>query len=179
MSSGGSFTVWIKEFFEDMLKKCIDPGCMISNLEPPKKETISKKFSSTVVTAITAGGLSIPLRTVSTIHTSHDQWMTQFKILSILLRCIIRQVDIKSAFRLLPMHPSDCHLITMEWNHQIYTCRYLHTVWLLLAPKLFSILADPLSWIAQSYGPSREPILSEKPGYLYPTLQKFRFPTSS
>ena len=33
-------------------------------------------------------------------------------------------MDIKSAFKLLPMHPADRHLLAMEWNKGIYvdTC---------------------------------------------------------
>ena len=37
---------------------------------------------------------------------------------------LLAKVDIKHAFRLLPVHPADRHLLTMEWNQSIYidTC---------------------------------------------------------
>ena len=66
---------------------------------------------------------------------------------------LLAKVDIKSAFRLLPIHPSDRHLTTMKWNQQIYidTCLPFG---LRSAPKLFNILADLLAWTAQKNGVS-------------------------
>ena len=64
---------------------------------------------------------------------------------------LLAKVDIKSAFRLLPVHPSDWHLIAMKWNHQIYIDACL-PFGLRSVPKLFNILADLLTWIAQRNG---------------------------
>ena len=33
---------------------------------------------------------------------------------------MLEKIDIKSAFRLLPVHPADCHLLGMRWKDQIY-----------------------------------------------------------
>ena len=57
---------------------------------------------------------------------------------------LLAKIDIKSAFRLLPVHPSDRYLLAMEWNKGIYidTCLPFG---LRSAPKLFNILADFLS----------------------------------
>ena len=40
---------------------------------------------------------------------------------------LLAKIDIKSAFRLLPVHPADCHLLSMKWNKQIFidTCLLL------------------------------------------------------
>ena len=59
---------------------------------------------------------------------------------------LLAKIDIKSAFRLLPVHPADRHLLTMSWNHHTYidTCLPFG---LRSAPKLFNVLADLLSWI--------------------------------
>ena len=64
---------------------------------------------------------------------------------------LLAKVDIKHAFRLLPIHPADRHLLTMEWNQSIYidTCLPFG---LRSAPKLFNILADLLSWITTQRG---------------------------
>ena len=59
-------------------------------------------------------------------------------------RTLLAKMDIKSAFRLLPVHPSDRHLLAMEWNKGIYIDTYL-PFGLRSAPKLFNILADFLS----------------------------------
>ena len=57
---------------------------------------------------------------------------------------LLAKIDIKSAFRLLPVHPADRHLLAMKWHDHLYvdTCLPfdLHS-----APKLFNILANLLS----------------------------------
>ena len=64
---------------------------------------------------------------------------------------LLAKIDIKHAFRLLPVHPADRHLLAMRWRHQIFinTCLPfgLHSV-----PKLFNVLADLLSWILEQQG---------------------------
>ena len=59
---------------------------------------------------------------------------------------LLAKIDIKSAFRLLPVHPADCHLLAMKWSKQLYidTCLPFG---LRSAPKQFNVLADLLSWI--------------------------------
>ena len=66
---------------------------------------------------------------------------------------LLAKLDMKNAFRLLPVHPADRHLLAMEWNNQVYidTCLPFG---LRSAPKLFTILADLLSWIAIDKGVS-------------------------
>ena len=63
----------------------------------------------------------------------------------------LAKIDIRNAFRLLPVHSADCHMLGMRWNNQIYidTCLPFG---LCSAPKLFNILADLLSWILRSKG---------------------------
>ena len=69
---------------------------------------------------------------------------------------LLAKVDIKNAFRLLPVHPADRHMLAMKWNNQVYIDTRL-PFGLRSAPKLFNILADFLSWILESKGVS--PIL--------------------
>ena len=66
---------------------------------------------------------------------------------------LLAKIDIKSAFRLLPVHPADRHLLAMKWSKQLYidTCLPFG---LRSAPKLFNILADLLSWILEQKGVS-------------------------
>ena len=61
---------------------------------------------------------------------------------------LLAKIDIKSAFRLLPVHPADRHLLGMEWQGKVYidTCLPFG---LRSAPKLFNVLAELLSWIAK------------------------------
>jgi len=57
---------------------------------------------------------------------------------------LLAKIDIKSAFRLLPVHPTDRHMLGMQWSDGIYidTCLPFG---LRSAPKLFNILADLLA----------------------------------
>ena len=64
---------------------------------------------------------------------------------------LMAKIDIKNAFRLLPVHPADRHLLAMEWNKRLYIDNCL-PFGLRSAPKLFNILADLLSWIAKQHG---------------------------
>ena len=61
---------------------------------------------------------------------------------------LLAKIDIKSAFRLLPVNPADRHILGVKWNDGIYIDTCLPFV-LRSAPKLFNILADLLPWIAQ------------------------------
>ena len=64
---------------------------------------------------------------------------------------LLAKIDVKSAFRLLPVHPSDRHLLAMDWDHSLYinTCLPFR---LQSVPKLFNVLADLLSWILTQKG---------------------------
>ena len=75
------------------------------------------------------------------------------KILELGPNTLMAKLDIKSAFRLLPVHPADRHLLAMEWQKGIYidTCLPFG---LRSAPKLFNILADLLSWTIVQRGVS-------------------------
>ena len=65
----------------------------------------------------------------------------------------LAKIDIKSAFRLIPVHPADRHLLAMKWREAIYidTCLPFG---LRSAPKIFNVLADLLEWILLNQGVS-------------------------
>ena len=67
--------------------------------------------------------------------------------------CLLAKIDIKSAFRLIPVHLADRHLLGMEWRESVYIDNCL-PFGLRSAPKLFNLLADLLLWIAKSRGVS-------------------------
>ena len=64
---------------------------------------------------------------------------------------MLAKIDIKSAFRLLPVHPIDRHLLAVKWRESIYIDHCV-PFGLRSAPKLFTILADLLAWIGQNLG---------------------------
>ena len=92
---------------------------------------------------------SIPKHLCSLTYVTVDDAITN--ILESGQGTLLAKVDIKHAFRLLPVHPADRHLLTMEWNQSIYidTCLPFG---LRSAPKLFNILADLLSWVTTQQG---------------------------
>ena len=61
------------------------------------------------------------------------------------------KIDIKSAFRLCPVHPSDHNLLGMKWRGSFYFDRVL-PFGLRSAPFIFNCLAEALEWIAVQQG---------------------------
>ena len=62
------------------------------------------------------------------------------------------KTDLKSAFRLIPIHPDDWSLLGIHWQSQYYVDMYL-PFGLRSAPFLFNQLSDGLEWILKSnYG---------------------------
>lgn len=62
------------------------------------------------------------------------------------------KTDLKSAFRLIPIHPDDWNLLGIYWQAMFYVDMYL-SFGLCNAPYIFSELSDPLEWIlTHNYG---------------------------
>ncbi len=64
---------------------------------------------------------------------------------------MLAKFDIESAYRTVPVHPEDRHLLGMVWKG----CLYIDTVLpfgLRLAPKIFNALADALQWMLEGEG---------------------------
>ena len=63
----------------------------------------------------------------------------------------LAKLDIKSAFRIIPVHPSDRYLLGVEWKQAVYVDTVL-PFGLRSAPKLFNAIADALQFIARASG---------------------------
>ena len=62
---------------------------------------------------------------------------------------LLAKIDIKSAYRLIPVHPKDRQYLGMLWNGNLYIDAML-PFGLRSVPKIFTALADALEWcIAQ------------------------------
>ena len=61
------------------------------------------------------------------------------------------KMDIKSAYRMVPVHPQDRVLLGVQWEGQVYVDALL-PFGLRSAPKIFNALADGLEWIAKDHG---------------------------
>ena len=66
---------------------------------------------------------------------------------------LMAKIDIKSAFRLCPVHPNELHLLGMQWRDRFYYDRVL-PFGLRSAPFIFNCLADAIEWIARQEGAS-------------------------
>lgn len=64
---------------------------------------------------------------------------------------LLAKVDIRSAYRIVPVHPEDWWLLGMLWDGALYVDTAL-PFGLRSAPKIFNALADTLEWIARQQG---------------------------
>jgi len=64
---------------------------------------------------------------------------------------LLVKADIKEAYRIIPVHPHDQHLLGIRWNDSYYIDRML-PFGLRSAPKIFSAVADGLQWIMVQKG---------------------------
>ena len=58
---------------------------------------------------------------------------------------LLLKVDLKSAYRIVPVHPRDRHLLGICWEGQVYIDQAL-PFGLRSAPKLFTAVADAVGW---------------------------------
>lgn len=72
-------------------------------------------------------------------------------ILSLGKGALLAKMDIQSAYRMVPVHPDDHHLLGMQWEGQLFVDTVL-PFGLRSAPKIFNAVADALEWIAHSRG---------------------------
>ena len=63
----------------------------------------------------------------------------------------LAKFDIESAYRLVPVHPDDRHLLGMRWKGKLYIDAAL-PFGLRSAPKIFNAVADTLQWIFEQNG---------------------------
>lgn len=66
---------------------------------------------------------------------------------------LLSKMDIRQAYRLVPIHPEDRYLLGMEWQGAVYVDKCL-PFRLRTAPLLFSAVADALQWMMQRKGAS-------------------------
>ena len=64
---------------------------------------------------------------------------------------LLAKADIKSAYRIVPVHPEDISLLGVEWDGKRYVDCML-PFGLRSAPKIFNALADALQWVCQHAG---------------------------
>ena len=63
------------------------------------------------------------------------------------------KIDVQQAYRNVPVHPDDRHLLGMEWQGQVFVDGAL-PFGLRSAPLLFTALGDAIQWVAEAKGVS-------------------------
>lgn len=84
-------------------------------------------------------------------YASVDDAVTQ--ILRLGRGTMMAKVDIEHAYRNVPVHPGDRHLLGMSWRGKVFVDTVL-PFGLRSAPKIFSAMADALQWILVQGGVS-------------------------
>ena len=65
----------------------------------------------------------------------------------------LAKIDVKSAYRIVPVHPEDRPLLGVKFEGKVYADATL-PFGLHLAPQIFNALADALLWILKPHGVS-------------------------
>ena len=65
--------------------------------------------------------------------------------------CLMAKVDIRNAYRLLPVHPNDRGYLGIKWQDQVFVDCQL-PFGLASSPAIFSAVAEALEWILHSRG---------------------------
>ena len=73
------------------------------------------------------------------------------QVLSLGRGTLLAKIDIKSAFRNVPVHSHDRHLLRIQWDGQLYVDTVL-PFGLHSTPKIFNCIADAPQWIAKRRG---------------------------
>jgi len=75
------------------------------------------------------------------------------KILELGRGALLPKLDIKQAYRMIPVHPQDTLLLGMEWEEFLHINKALPSG-LRSAPLIFTAVADALRWVMQKRGVS-------------------------
>ena len=113
-----------------------DKWCLITDLSHPTGSSVND---------------GIPSQLCTLTYVTIDD--TVLSILKSGRSTLLAKIDIKNAFRLLPVHPADCHLLGMKWRGYVYIDHCI-PFGLRSTSKLFNILTDLLAWIMKDAGVS-------------------------
>ena len=78
---------------------------------------------------------------------------------------LMAKIDIKQAYRNIPVHPDDRHLLAMQWRNEVLIDKVL-PFGLRSAPLIFSAVVDALQWIIERKGAHGSAVVS-LPGRLH------------
>ena len=109
-----------------------DKWKLIVDLSSPKGRSVNDAISS---------------KLCSVSYTSLDQAVEFVRNLG--EGCLLAKLDLKEAYRAVPVHPSDQRLLAVSWQGTTYIDRAL-PFGLRSAPKIFSALTDAMMWMLRA-----------------------------
>ena len=91
----------------------------------------------------------------SEVHIAYEMFEWAVKDLKLSGKgSLMAKLNLKDAFRHIPISPEDWHHMGFSWHHQLYYCIIL-MFGLHSAPYIFNLFAEALHWIIQRHVPSR------------------------
>ena len=125
----------------------------MNNPRKPRKFSTSKILGYTVCDLSSLSGFSvndgIAPELCSLQYATVDKAIEIVKILGRDAQLV--KLDIKDAYRIVPIHPADLPLLGIRWRDNVYIDRAL-LVGLRSAPKLLTAIADLLAWVLACQG---------------------------
>ena len=89
----------------------------------------------------------IPSEFCSVHYASVDDAVRIIKKLGI--GCALAKTDVRSAFRIIPVHPKEYHLLGMKWRDEFYVDRCL-PMGLASSCRSFEKLSTAMEWVARN-----------------------------
>ncbi len=132
---------------QDLLVHC-RPFGVIPKKSNPNKWRLILDLSSPEGKSVNDG---IPKELSSLSYVSVDDVVHQ--IMKLGRGAYLAKMDVKQAYRNVPVHPTDSLLLGMRWEDKVYVDRTL-PFGLRLAPLIFSALANALQWMMEQRGAS-------------------------
>ena len=117
------------------------PMGLVPKPHQPNKFCLIVDLSAPIDNSVNDG---IPSDFCSLRYASVDDAVAMVRVLG--RGTMLAKIDIKDAYRLIPVHPDDYHLLGITWRGQTYVDRAL-PFGLCSAPKIFSAVADFISWV--------------------------------
>ena len=125
----------------------VSPLGLVPKSHQPNKFRLIVDLSSPVGRSVNDG---IPSEPCSLKYASVDDAVSIVKALG--KGSLLVKIDLKDAYRMIPVHPDDYHLLGVTWAGQTYVDRAL-PFGLRSAPKnFFTAFADLIAWILHQHG---------------------------
>ena len=124
----------------------VSPLGLVPKSHQPNKFRLIVDLSSPVGRSVNDG---IPSEPCSLKYASVDDAVSIVKALG--KGSLLVKIDLKDAYRMIPVHPDDYHLLGVTWAGQTYVDRAL-PFGLRSAPKIFTAFADLIAWILHQHG---------------------------